>query len=620
MSRCSEQRGLRPAAGEPLWRRAALQNSVIIVGAVLIAFHSALRGEFLGWDDDFMFVNEVAWRGLGWRNLGWMFSTFHMGHYQPLAWLSAALNHAVGGMEPFGYHLVNVLLHAATAVAFYFLARGLLRRAAPAGGSFDGAALFAALFFAIHPLRVESVAWLTERRDVLSGVFFVATLLAYLRGVEPQRAEVVRPGWHVAAFGLMLLSLLAKAWGMALPLLMLLIDVYPLRRGRLPRLVGQKIPFLVLSIAAAVVAGRAQAATGLGMLSFERHPLSHRLVQALYGVAYYPLRTLLPRDLGPIYEIPIPMRPADPVFLFGGAVAVALCLAAWLLRRRFPAFTAAWVWYLLTVAPVLGLTQSGWQLVADRYSYLSCMGFAMAVAGGAAMAIARLPVSQHRLAAVPGMVVLALFAGQTHRYCYAWRSSRALWERALAVAPNSWHAHLNLGTELFRAGDLAAAQEAVVGNPTSVSARENYSAALDHFEKAVAGNPLSGRAWHNYGAALDRLGRPAEAEAAWVKALPLNPERGRTLCELGKICAQQKRFDEAIRMFDEAVRTSTHREFVARGHGGLGTVYRALGRIDEAIAELEIAHRMLPQAEWIRRELEFARKSALIGRPHNNGG
>ena len=275
MSHAAARARRRPApavATVPAPRRWISHLAVPAVLALVsfVVFVPALEGGFLNWDDDQNFVDNPNYRGLGASQLRWMFTTFLMGHYIPLTWMTLGLDYVVWGMNPVGYHLTNLLLHAANAVLFYFMALRLLRASVP-GGYADGSwALtlgsgFATLLFAVHPLRAESVAWITERRDVLSGLFYLAAVVAYLRycdGAVPEGRRTRK--WYWASLGLFALALLSKAMAVTLPVILLALDVYPLRRfggvgGRRPwassmAVVTEKLPFLVLSLAAGVLA------------------------------------------------------------------------------------------------------------------------------------------------------------------------------------------------------------------------------------------------------------------------------------------------------------------------------------------------------------------------------
>ena len=205
---------------------------VLIFALTVIAFFPALQNQFLTWDDNANILDNLNFRGLGWSQLQWMFGTTHWGHYQPLSWITLAVDYLIWGMEPFGYHLTNLVIHAANAVVFYFLCARLLSLSTsidPADFALRLGAALAAVLFAVHPLRAESVAWVTERRDVLSGLFFLVTILCYLNAATAQNEKRYR-NWLALTVTVYLLSLLSKAAGISLPVVLLVLDVYPLRR------------------------------------------------------------------------------------------------------------------------------------------------------------------------------------------------------------------------------------------------------------------------------------------------------------------------------------------------------------------------------------------------------
>jgi hypothetical protein len=308
-----------------------------------VAFLPVLGNGFIpNWDDRTNFLDNPWYRGLGPAQLRWMFTTFHAGHYIPLTWLSLGLDYLLWGLDPAGYHLTSLLLHAATALAFYFLARRLFRLALPPATSpaaLRWGAATAALLFAVHPLRVESVAWATERRDVLSGLFYVLALLAYLKMVEAEPGR--RRGLHLASLALFVCALLSKSITVTLPVTLLVLDVYPLRRlggpagWRAPRPWLEKLPFFALSAAAAAVAfaallplgnARSVADMGLGIRTF----------LSVYGLAFYLFTTVAPLDLSPLYPLSV------TVTWMHFAVVAGITLVAVLMHRRWPALTAVW--------------------------------------------------------------------------------------------------------------------------------------------------------------------------------------------------------------------------------------------------------------------------------------
>ena len=333
------------------------------LGAVVV-FLPALANGFLDWDDGSLLLRNPWYRGLGSSNLPWMFTTVLMGHWMPVNWLSFGLDYLLWGMDPAGYHLTNVLLHAGGVAVFYCVAHALLRAALPARQASDPwlrlGALVAALAFGVHPLRVESVAWVTERRDVLSGLFYLLAVRAYLRYVAARSAK----GAYGAALGCFALALMSKSITVTLPGILVLLDIYPLRRlggatgwvtPAARRVWLEKLPFAALALAGAAVAIRAIASGG-GLT-----PL---------GVLALPARAAL----SPLYELALPLRPFGASFVLSALGVVTVTGTALLLRRRWPGFLAAWAAFTLTLLPVLGMAHNGYQVAADRYTYLACLG------------------------------------------------------------------------------------------------------------------------------------------------------------------------------------------------------------------------------------------------------
>src|SRR5207249_1919349 len=366
------------------WIRWLAPSLVALV--TLAAFLPTLHNQFVNWDDDVNFLDNPHYRGLGWSQLRWMWTTFHMAHYIPLTWMTLGMDYLLWGMNPVGYHLTSLLLHVTSAVVVFFLARRFLTLALPRasgrGHALTVSAGFAALVFAIHPLRVESVAWATERRDVLSGLFYLLTLLMYLRACE-RDAPGRRSYWlSVALFGCALLS---KSMAVSLPVVLLILEVYPLRRlgGSLGwsrasarRVYVEKIPFVLLAAAASAIALMAQL-SNRGMVSVAHLSALDRLAVSTYGLSFYLWKTVVPLDLSPLYMLPQTVNPAATPFIvsYGGVLAVtAIALA---LRRRCPGLPAAWLEYVVVLLPVLGIAQNGPQIAADRYTYLAAPGWAI---------------------------------------------------------------------------------------------------------------------------------------------------------------------------------------------------------------------------------------------------
>src|SRR3989449_5057510 len=347
--------GLMVLASAQRWVRWLAPLLVALL--TLTAFLPTLQNQFVSWDDDKNFLENPHYRGLGWTHLRWMWTT-HLGHYIPLTWMTLGLDYLLWGMNPVGYHLTNLLLHAANAVVFFFVVRRLLARALPSPSE-HGYALavssgVAALVFAIHPLRVESVAWVTERRDVLSGLFYLVAILLYLRACE--RGARGR-GWYwlsVAVFGCALLS---KSMVVNLPIVLLILDVYPLRRlggfvgwwrRASRRVYVEKIPFVLLAAAASAIALMAQLSHDT-MVSVVQLSGLGRIVVSVYGLSFYLWKTVAPVNLSPLYELPSTVNPWAPPFLLSYGLVLAITAIVFAVRRRVPGLPAAWVAYIVVL-------------------------------------------------------------------------------------------------------------------------------------------------------------------------------------------------------------------------------------------------------------------------------
>ena len=515
--------------------------------AVLVAgvFSPAAHHGFLDWDDAFNLVENAQFRGLTWTHLHWMFTTGRMGHYIPITWLSFAVNHAIGGMNPTGYHVTNILVHAANAALVYLLARRLLHAATGrAGIPLVAGAVVSTLFFALHPLRAESVAWVTERRDVLSAFFTLLALLGYLRALEVQgRRRVLRLALSVAAY---VLALGAKAIVMTFPVLLLILDVYPLRRlDPSPRLWltpaarrvwREKLPYAVAALAAAVVAYVVVHST-TRITPLAEFALVARVVVALYGLAFYVTRTGMPVGLSPLYELPARVDPLAPAFALSALAVVAVAVAVIVRRRAWPAAPWLVLAYVVALAPVLGAVHSGHQLVHDRYSYLSCLGWALLLgAGTAALAGDAFPTLRpafRRAALATVACWLGTLGALTWSQVQIWRDDVTLWRAAIDVAPDCSLCHGNLGSALYRDGQLGAAAW--------------------HLERALALRPERPRPRENLGLTLIAARRPAEAVPHLLRVLDREPQNPRLHEALAAAWIAQRRYAQALPQLREAV-------------------------------------------------------------------
>jgi hypothetical protein len=530
---------------------------VLVAAMTIAAFISSLQNGFV-WDDQEVLLTNPHYRGLSRENLLWMFTTFHVGHYMPLTWLIFSLEFHLWEMNPTGYHLTNLLFHTANAVVLYLLALRLLGKAMPEAGSLGLriGALCAAWFFSLHPLRVEVVAWVTAQRDLLAGFFFLLTIVAYLKSCEPAIRERNAGRWYWVAFITFGLSLLSKAIAVSMPVILLVLDVYPLRRlgGAKGLWLGppvrpvwiEKLPFVVLSLAASGLALLA-AARMPGNLPLESWGMANRAAVAVFGLVFYLWKTFVPLSLSPLYELPIQMSPlSSPYLLSGGAVLIITALAI-RLRNRWPAFSAVWLIYVLLLLPVSGVFQTGLQMVADRYSYLSCLGWAVLAGAGAVSSWKALARWRPKLQLLIPVAVLALMVSLqvlTVRQIGVWRDSVTLWSHAATVDPESRFAHHNLVATLL-------AQEKV----EKATNRPQYAMGLIPGE-AVSNKTTLTKAdrYFAVGFALHQRKDLKGAEAYYRKALESDPVHYRAWNDLGAIYAVREKFPEALDAFSRSLR------------------------------------------------------------------
>jgi hypothetical protein len=554
---------------------------LIIFAAVFVGFLSTLDGQFLNWDDDINFLGNQGFRGLGWGQLRWMWTETLMGHYIPLTWMSLGLNYTLGGMNPWGYHLGNMLIHAMNALVFYFVARRLLIASGVSGGSpLLWGASFAALVFGVHPLRAESVAWITERRDVLCGLFFLLAVLAYLVSLDAG----ARRGWRFASLAAFGAALLCKAQAVPLPVALLILDLYPLRRlarDGWRRLAMEKLPYLALSIIGGSIAILA-VKNGATFTDYAQYGPSARLAMTGYGIVFYPWKWLWPTGLSPLYELPARIEPLSWRFLLPWIVIALVTVLLVGIRRQWPAGLAAWTYSAIMVLPVIGPLHSGNQLAHDRYSYLSGLAFALLAGAGLAWVLQAVTRGTLRpLIAQVGLAGAALIllglGSATWVQASAWRDSESLWRWAVEADPECAICFNNLALAFMTRGRTREAEDA---RQRSLALRE----------RAMTRN--------NLGGVLQVQGRTDEAEREYQRAVRLNPNLAQALANLGELYAKQGRHEDALpplrRVFQISPAFPRVRANLGESLRRRGDQLAEAGKPDEAGALFKEALRLSP--------------------------
>lgn len=591
----SAQRGGEAGAGV-----AFAGGVVLLVVLVAAVFWQTGSFEILNFDDD-QYLDPLILEGLTWEGFVRAWTRGHVGNWHPLTTLSFMLDAELFGDWWGGYHLHNAALHAAAA-AFLFAALTRLTGAM-------GRSLVATAVFAIHPLRAESVAWITERKDVLSGLFLATTLLAYAWYVE-KPGSGRRYTTLLASFAA---GLLSKSMLVTLPVALLILDWWPLRRlapaagrhesaapesgggrtDRAPRplaaLIGEKLPLLAL---AAVSAVATVLSVGDVVRPISTLPFAVRASSSVVAYASYVLQLLWPVGLAPHY----PYSATGPTAVQVAVAAVfvaALTAGAWAWRRRWPAFTTGWAWFVVTLLPVIGFIPSGIQLIADRYTYVSQIWLVVALVWGGADLLGRWRAPRSVGWAMSALVVVGLTWA-----CWAqtavWRDSETLWRHTLSVTDANAYAHANLGSVLAQQGEPVEAAEhnrralelesdnliALSNLATLLVDRGGTAEAIELYERAVEINPKFVFGWFNLGNAYRKARRLADAEEAWRQAAALEPSMAAAWQNLAGIAVERGHLTEAVALAEKA-------EAAGGGAAAAATLAQALersGRLDEAAA------------------------------------
>ena len=560
--------------------------SIALLALTWAVFGQTLRHDFVNYDDDFyVYENADIISGVSAPAVLWAFTHFHAANWHPLTTISHMLDCTWFGLHPGGHHFVNVLLHSLTAVLLFLvlwnMTRAIWRSA------------FVAMIFAIHPLHVESVAWIAERKDVLSGLFFVLTLAAYVRYARTPSI----PRYLLVAL-LFALGLLSKTMLVTVPAILLLVDFWPLRRFQsvsASRLILEKLPLLLLAAGSALATLLAQQ-NALG--SRTEFPISVRATNALVSYLTYLWQTFWPLRLAAFYP-----HVADEFALWKIAVATAvligLTLLAIIFRNRYPYLLTGWFWYLIMLLPVLGIIQVGLQAHADRYAYLSQIGLCLLVTwtvsdlfGGRATAKTFL--------AVGSFTIVGALAWLASIQASFWRNSETLWTHALAVTRDNAMAHLGLGDLYFVRGKtdeaIAEFRTALKIQPTSPYVHANLGAALvgsgafdeaiEHLETTIRLKPQHPRAHFNLGNAFLHKGRFDEAAAQYQEQLGIQPDHPGAHCNLATALMRKGELDHAIAEFEKTIAMWPD---YTEAHYNLATCYAQKGDIDRAIDHYQTA-------------------------------
>jgi tetratricopeptide (TPR) repeat protein len=617
---------------------------LLLAVTTVAVYGDVFTSDFIRFDDPrYITQNHHVREGLTLDGVAWAFTTFFKSNWHPLAWLSHMLDVALYGLNPGGHHATNLLLHVANSVLLFAVLRSATRAPWPS-------ALVAALF-ALHPTHVESVAWVAERKDVLSTLFWLLATASYV--AYARRGGVAR---YAATALLLLLGLASKAMLVTLPFVFLLLDYWPLGRLRFNRsalrLVVEKLPLLAIVAAFAVVALAAQATGGAVALGGPV-PLHLRAANAVVSYGLYVWKTVWPVDLALVYPHPYlaggtPWQAWQVAFAGAGLLGASV---AFLRARRHRYLAVGWLWFLGTLLPVIGIVQVGTQGMADRYTYVPCIGLYVIAAWGGADLARRASPRREGLGAAPAfvaLVALAVLAVVSHRQVGYWRDTIPLFEHSLAVAPGSYFLRNNLANELFDRGQLddsighyrrvleikpddsiahknlsnalrrrgelyEATRHSLLGRQVALDSLEgelqlgdallrekNPRAAMAHFRRAIELAPDSDAAQLAAGQAHLQLGRPDEATRSFRRAVQLAPESDVAHRALAQVLMSRRDLPAAISELREVVRI---RPDSARDVNLLGHALLAAGDLDGAIVQYHRAVEAAPEVAILQLNL-----------------
>jgi tetratricopeptide (TPR) repeat protein len=534
--------------------QAAILTAMLV--AAFIAFSPGLNNEFV-WEDGYYFVDNPHYRGFSSENLRWIFhdSAELVGNYEPVTWLTFALDYIFWGMDPKGYHLSSILLHLLMMLALYWAAKELFLWGDPVRSdesetsAIIGAAA-GAVFFSLHPLRVQCVSWLVGRHYILAAFFGLLSLKAYLA-----MARVAGGARYVVFLAcsliLYVLSLLSLPITVTFPILLLLLDILVLKRldpnprrwfsPSAVRIWGEKTLYVILSIATVISAIGARGDMNI-VVPFESFGLPQRLLTYFWGAALYAWHTIVPLWLSPYYELLLPLKVQNPQYVMATLFFIAVSL--FLIRHwaRWPAVLAAWLSYAVVLLPTAGLVQSGPQMAAYRYAYVAQVGWAFLAGGGVRLfwksrQAGRVSNGIFYSVLVTGLTFLVLIGGLSFRHVSVYRDNERLWQYTLSVAPECSYAYYFLGYTYFKAGDHDRAanqyREALRINPKYAlaakalgdiySVKGDWEAGIEYYSLATRISPKYAKAEYNLGALLLKSGRRAEAARHFRRVLDISP-------------------------------------------------------------------------------------------------
>jgi len=551
-----------------------------------LVYLPALQNDFVNWDDpDYVYENQNI-RSIDFRSLKWMFSTFHVQNWHPLTWFSHAVDYAIWGLNPMGHHLTSIIFHGLNAFLIVVLVMRLLDKksegllSSPLNNRAHQTARITAvvigLLFGLHPLHVESVAWISERKDVLYAFFFLLSIVSYLKytSSEQGRQKVLN---YIFCMLFFIFSLMSKPMAVTLPVVFIILDIYPLGRVELRSLFKfhhkvfvEKLPFITLGLASAIITILAQQKE---IASFEVHP-GERILVAFRSLAFYLFKIIWPIDLSPLYPYPsqislLSLQYVSSLFLISGITV--FCVLSW---KKYKVFSAVWVYFIVTLLPVIGIVKIGTQAAADRYTYLPSIGpfFLMGLCIASLWKKDAAPkngVTLKRLSVIAfSILISSILSVMTIKQIRIWRDPLTLWDTELrrysipGAYNNRGNAYLLLG---------------------------QYQQAIEDYNKALKQDRDFAKAYNNRGLAYEKLGKYQLAIEDFSLSIRTNNHEPLAYLNRGNVFKALSNYQKAIQDYSKAIELNPRKEDF---YNNRGDAYLLLGQYQQAIEDFNMAIRL----------------------------
>ena len=602
----------------------------LLVALITFALYlPSLGNEFLAsWDDGDYVLNNVHIRSLNLSLLKWAFFDFYASNWHPLTWISHALDYAVWGLKPWGHHLTNIILHGVNTFILIFLVFRLVERAKGSTESSEPSlflnqraititGVVTGLLFGLHPLHVESVAWISERKDLLCALFYLLSVVMYLKYEEGNLEKLVEKpalmlfNWrHLPALGFFILALLSKPMAVTLPFVLLILDWYPLKRIHSLRTFSvafiDKLPFIALSVISSILTILAQR-TQMAFQLMEFVPFPTRVIVAAKSLMTYLWKVVFPFHLVPFYPYPETLSPTPTDYILAYIPLVAITIASVAFARKRKLWLSVWGYYVITLLPVIGILQVGRQAMADRYMYLPSVGPFLILGLLSAWIWARVSVLDSwkqvakYLSTSIAVIALCFISYLTFEQIGIWKNNIDLWSYVIEKEPKAYSAYyirsfMTKGKKGQLDKALEDADKAIALNPTFWPSYKNradifermrlFDKALADYDKAIAIRPSDAEIYYNRGMLFEKIGQRDKAAVDYDKVISLNPQHHQAYYNLGLLSLKEGSRNEALSFFDRSIAANPRydKAYVSRG-----AVYAFLRQADRALEDLNYA-------------------------------